>query len=61
MIKVIVGNNGLGWTLDKKIADVLYVSLYGASFVSFISATLLYLDEAQRFELILSRVDPPIM
>lgn len=51
VIKVIVGNNGLGWT--KKIADVLRVSMGPA--LSLLYVPLLYLDEPQRFELILSK------
>lgn len=42
--------------MDKKIADVLRVSMGPA--LSLLYLPLLYLDEAQRFELILSRVDP---
>jgi hypothetical protein len=54
VIKVIVGNNGLGWT--KRLL-MCCDSLWGPA-LSLLYLPLLYLDEAQRFELILSRVDP---
>jgi hypothetical protein len=45
--------------VDKKIADVLRVSMGPA--LSLLYLPLLYLDEAQRFELILSRLIPIII